>query len=252
MMYYLPSRKASEVLNVHPNTLRSWAKQGKIDHIVTETGQRRYNIAKLLGKPSSYTGVCYCRVSSPKQRDDLERQAEYLRNRYPNHEFIKDVGSAINGKRKGLRSLLSRVLAGEKLEVVVSQRSSLAQLNFDLFEWLIEQNGGRVIVLNQSVHNAEAELAADLLTVLHSFLRGSKIPEPELPSQESPVFEFQRPPTADLPSTEAGSEHTVADLIKYVKACLLRNEPVPNYREVLETDKISITISEMPETALLA
>jgi predicted site-specific integrase-resolvase len=33
IMKYLPSRKASEILGVHPNTLRNWAKSGTIEHI---------------------------------------------------------------------------------------------------------------------------------------------------------------------------------------------------------------------------
>lgn len=210
-MKYLPSRKASELLNVHPNTLRSWAKQGKIDHIVTETGQRRYNIAKLVGKPVNYTGICYCRVSSPKQRDDLERQVEYLQNRYPNYEIIKDIGSAINGKRKGLRSLLERVLAGDKMEVVVVHRSRLAQFNFDLLEWLIEQNGGRVVVLNQTVYDLEAELTADLLTLLHTF------------SCRMPGYGPHQNQTADLLLPETSSENSMATLMKCVKTCLLQN-----------------------------
>jgi putative resolvase len=213
-MKYLPSRKASELLNVHPNTLRSWAKRGKIDHIVTETGQRRYNISKLLGKSADYTGICYCRVSSSKQREELERQVECLRTRYPTYEIIKDVGSTLNGKRKGLHSLLEKVLAGDKLEVVVVHRSCLAQFNFDILEWLIEQNGGRIIVLNQTVFDYEAELTADLLTLLHNFsCRMSSVG----PHQSS---------TPDSSLSETSTENSMAMLMKCVKNCLLQNHRV--------------------------
>jgi putative resolvase len=225
-MKYLPSRKASELLNVHPNTLRSWAKQGKIDHIVTETGQRRYNISKLLGKPANYTGVCYCRVSSPKQRDDLERQVECLRSHYPNYEIIKDMGSTLNGKRKGLRSLLEKVLAGDKLEVVVVHRSCLARFNFDLLEWLIEQNGGRIVVLNQTVYDYEAELTADLLTLLHNF------------SCRMPGSGPRQPPTPDSPLSEASAETSMAILMKCVKNCLLQSSrTVQESREENQADE---------------
>ena len=43
-MKYLPSRKACELLGVYPNTLRSWAKNEKIDYIKTASGQRKYNV----------------------------------------------------------------------------------------------------------------------------------------------------------------------------------------------------------------
>lgn len=225
-MKYLPSRKASELLNVHPNTLRSWAKRGKIDHIVTETGQRRYNISKLLGKSADYTGICYCRVSSSKQRGELEQQIEYLRTRYPTYEVIKDVGSALNGKRKGLHSILEKVLAGDKLEVVVVHRSCLAQFNFDLLEWLIEQNGGRIVVLNQTIFDYEAELTADLLTLLHNF------------SCRMSATSHTPHSTPGLPLSETGEDTSMAMLMKCVKNCLLQSHRLGQEdNEVKQTDE---------------
>ncbi|MGL6139325.1 MAG: recombinase family protein, partial [Planktothrix sp.] len=48
------------------------------------------------------TTVCYCRVSSTKQRDDLDRQVAYMQSIYPNAEIVRDIGSGLNFKRKGL------------------------------------------------------------------------------------------------------------------------------------------------------
>lgn len=105
-MRYLPSRKAAEALGVHPNTLRRWANAGKIGYIKTDSGQRRYDVDSYVGHAAPLAGVCYCRVSSYKQKDDLERQVAFMRERYPDSEIIRDIGSGLNFKRKGLRALL--------------------------------------------------------------------------------------------------------------------------------------------------
>ena len=52
--------------------------------------------------------ICYCRVSSKKQMDDLERQKDFFRREYPDHELVTDVGSGLNWKRKGLKTILEQ------------------------------------------------------------------------------------------------------------------------------------------------
>jgi putative resolvase len=109
-MKYLPAKKAAEILGYHPEHLRRLAVDGKIETIRTKGGHRRYNVeAFIKGKSApTFTTVCDCRVSSRKQLDDLERQVAFMRSIYPEAEIIRDIGSGINFKRKGLRTLLDR------------------------------------------------------------------------------------------------------------------------------------------------
>ncbi|MDB9546477.1 recombinase family protein, partial [Dolichospermum circinale] len=110
-MAYIPLRKAVEFLGLHPNTLRRYADEGKIKSIKNPAGQRLYDIESYITGDSIRTPtICYCRVSSSKQRDDLDRQIAYMQSLYPDAEIIKDIGSGLNFKRKGLRSLLDRLL----------------------------------------------------------------------------------------------------------------------------------------------
>jgi excisionase family DNA binding protein len=103
---YIPSRKAAQQLGCHLNTLRKWANEGKIPYIKTASGQRRYNVDEFIGKQTNATTICYCRVSSPKQRDDLERQVEYMRANYPQAEIIKDASTKLStGIGSGLNYL---------------------------------------------------------------------------------------------------------------------------------------------------
>lgn len=49
---YLPTKKACKFLGVHPNTLRRWAKQGKIKFIWSPSHQRLYDVQSILPKPT--------------------------------------------------------------------------------------------------------------------------------------------------------------------------------------------------------
>ena len=168
-MAYIPLRKAVEFLGLHPNTLRRYADEGKIKSIKNPAGQRLYDVESYIRGSTGTTTVCYCRVSSPKQRDDLDRQIAYMQSLYPEAEIIKDIGSGLNFKRKGLRSLLDRLLQGDKFILVVACRDRLARFGFELVQYMVEQNGGQILVLDKTVHCPQSELTQDLLSILHLF-----------------------------------------------------------------------------------
>jgi predicted site-specific integrase-resolvase len=168
-MAYVPLRKAVEFLGLHPNTLRKYADEGSIRSIKNGAGQRLYDVESYRRDCAKPAIICYCRVSSAKQKEDLKRQVEYMRERYPEAEVIEDIGSGLNFKRKGLRSLLVRLMRGDKLTIVVACRDRLCRFGFDLFEFLAQQNGGSVMVLEQSSDSPESELTSDLLSILHVF-----------------------------------------------------------------------------------
>jgi predicted site-specific integrase-resolvase len=168
-MAYIPLRKAVEFLGLHPHTLRKYADEGKIKSIKNEAGQRLYDVESYQRSATRVAVVCYCRVSSTLQRDDLARQVEFMQQQYPDAEIIKDIGSGLNFKRKGLQALLVRLMRGDKLQIVVACRDRLCRFGFELFQFMVEQNGGEIVVLDRTVHCPETELTADLLAILHVF-----------------------------------------------------------------------------------
>ena len=128
-----------------------------------------YDVDAYLHGIAEPVTICYCRVSSSKQRADLDRQIAHMRAIYPDAEIITDIAGGLNWKRAGLRSILERLHRGDKLELVVAHRDRLARFGFELIEWLVQQNGGAVLVLNQSHASPESELTEDLLAILHTF-----------------------------------------------------------------------------------
>lgn len=166
---YISLRKAVKELGLHPNTLRKYADNGTIPSIKNAAGQRLFDVQCYIRGAVPASLVCYCRVSSHKQRDDLERQVAFMRDRYPTADIVRDIGSGINFKRKGLRAILLRLLAGDKLTLVVAHRDRLARFGFDLIQYLVEHNGREVVVLNAVVHSPTVELTQDLLSILTVF-----------------------------------------------------------------------------------
>ena len=99
----------------------------------------------------------------------FNRQVAFMRERYPNAEIIRDVGSGLNFRRKGLLAILERLHQGDKLRVVVAYRDRLARFGTELIETLLERNGWELVVLNQRDLSAEEELTTDLLAILTVF-----------------------------------------------------------------------------------
>jgi predicted site-specific integrase-resolvase len=167
---YVTLREAKKQLGLHPNTLRKYADEGIIETIKTPSGQRRFNIDSFINqKQSSLQTILYCRVSSARQKDDLQNQKIYLCSKYPGAEVIIDVGSGLNFKRKGLRAILERLLQGDSIKLVVAQRDRLCRFGFDLIEYLVTKNGGEILVLDQIEYSPEGELVSDILSIIHVF-----------------------------------------------------------------------------------
>lgn len=166
--------QAAQLSGLHPNTIRNWADEGKIYSTRTKGGHRRVDISEyIIPKTEEKVGdkytICYCRVSSAKQKDDLNRQVEYMREQYPDAEIIKEIGSGINFKRKGLCRILGRAMRGDVITLVVAYKDRLARFGADIIEFILNQNGGKLVVLNEVSLSPEEELTRDLLTILHVF-----------------------------------------------------------------------------------
>ena len=108
-MNICPISQAAKRPGLHPQTLRRYARQGKIPFYRNSGGQRLYDVDTLLRGQADPETVCYCWVSSAKQRGDLQRQVAPMRELYPTAQIVTDVATGLNWKRKGLLSILERL-----------------------------------------------------------------------------------------------------------------------------------------------
>jgi len=169
------TRKVTKTYGIDAQVLRHWVDKGIITPVYTRNTGRWFkleDIQALLDHTSDKTKkqrVLYCRVSSQKQHDDLQRQVAYLRSLYPLDPIVTDIGSGINFKRKGLCSLLEQAVRGELEEVVVSHKDCLARFGIELIDYVFKIHGVKLTILSSENSTEERELADDLLAIVHVF-----------------------------------------------------------------------------------
>lgn len=177
-MKYLTIAEMSKKLNVSAQTLRNWDKKGKLKpHHTTDSGYRYYSQAqlnKILGikeKPRKVIG--YCRVSSNKQKDDLERQVKnmqtYLMAQGIPFEIITDIGSGINYNKKGLKELIKRITKNEVDKVVVLYKDRLLRFGFELIEYISSLYNCDIEIIDTTEKTEQQELVEDMIQIVTVF-----------------------------------------------------------------------------------
>ena len=108
----------------------------------------------------------YARVSSADQRGDLDRQLARLSEfavaqKLPIVSVVKEVGSGLNGHRKGLLALLHNPAAQT---LVVEHRDRLMRFGFEYVEATLAAQGRRILVIDAD------EVTDDIVRDLHDVI----------------------------------------------------------------------------------
>jgi len=111
----------------------------------------------------------YARVSGADQRADLERQLSRLTEYAVSKKMcitdaVKEVGSGMNGHRKGLLRLLRDPAAQT---VVVEHRDRLMRFGFEYVEAVLAAQGRKIIVVIEKEETSD-EIVGDLREVIVS------------------------------------------------------------------------------------
>ncbi|WP_094606378.1 IS607 family transposase [Sporomusa silvacetica] len=180
-MKYYSIGEFAELISVTQQTLRNWDKVGKLkpSHI-GKSGYRYYSQQQLqyyLGlkgeTPAIRKVVGYCRVSSNKQKDDLERQVEnvksYMIAKGYSFEVVTDVGSGINYNKKGLNQLIDMIVASEVEKIVVLYKDRLLRFGYELIENLCSKYGTAIEIIDNTEKTEEQELVEDLVQIVTLF-----------------------------------------------------------------------------------
>ena len=190
---YVKGKKASEIIGVHQRTLYIWEEKGLIETIRTRGGMRLYNVEKFLKEKECLEeninknsicndldkldelkklNICYVRVSSNSQKDDLMRQKEMMVKKYPNHTIIEDIGSGLNLNKRGIKKIITLAIDGKINELIVAYRDRLTRFGFELIEELINKySNGKLIVLNEKEFiEPEEELIKDMMSIMNVYV----------------------------------------------------------------------------------
>ena len=179
MSKYYSINEFSKILGVSAQTLRNWDNNGKLHpHHTSSNGYRCYSHEQLNQvmniKPNLNRKIIgYCRVSSHKQKDDLERQIEnmrmYLISQGKSFEIISDIGSGINYKKKGLRQLLKLITQNKVDKVVVLYKDRLLRFGFELVEYIASLYNCEIEIVDTTKKSEQQELVEDLVQIITVF-----------------------------------------------------------------------------------
>lgn len=179
MSKYYSINEFSKILGVSAQTLRNWDKNGKLPpHHTSSNGYRYYSHEQLSQvmniKPNiDRITIGYCRVSSNKQKDDLERQIGnmklYLIAQGKPFEIISDIGSGINYKKGGLKDLIKRIIQNKVEKVVVLYKDRLVRFGFELVEYIASLYNCDIEIIDNTEKSEQQELVEDLVQIITVF-----------------------------------------------------------------------------------
>lgn len=175
----MKAKKVLKILKITRQTLTTYVKLGKIKVIKLPNKTYEYNdddVYILGGYTPERYNVIYSRVSTNKQKNDLENQENTLIN-YCNNNGIKisksykDIGSGINFDRKDFRELLNDVIQFKINKIYITYKDRLSRISFDMFNNLFNEFNCEIIVLNDidDPKTVENEIFNELIPFISSF-----------------------------------------------------------------------------------
>lgn len=167
------------MLKVTRPTLCKYVRVGKIKVTLLTNGfydYDKYSVFKLLNREVDRVNALYCRVSTTKQKVDLENQEETLKtfcvkNGIIIHKIYKDIGSGINFDRKEFQQLLNDIINYKVDKIFITHKDRLSRISFDLFKDLFKEFQCEIVVLNEVDDEklVEKEVINEIINLIHCF-----------------------------------------------------------------------------------
>ncbi len=175
--------KAKEVLSllqISRKTLHVYAKDGRIRYTVMPNKMYNYNeedVFKILNKDIKRKTVIYARVSTPKQKNDLQNQIEQMKrwcfmSGNTISGIYSDIASGISfERRKGFFEMLDEIMDHKVEKVVTTYSDRLSRVGFELFEYLFRKFRTEIVTISEvgSTKLDSEEVFGDIASTLHFY-----------------------------------------------------------------------------------
>jgi len=175
---YKPKEMA-ELIGVSVPTLQRWDREGVLKAHRTPTNRRYYTkeqYLKYINEPieNQRKVIGYLRVSSRNQIDDLENQKQFIKQ-FCNakgivvDDYMMDIGSGLNYKRKNWNELLDQVMNNEIETIYITYKDRFIRFGYEWFENLCHKHDTKIVILNDKDSSPQQELVEDLISIIHVF-----------------------------------------------------------------------------------
>lgn len=176
----MTAKEVLRILQITRPTLTKYVKEGMLKVTVKGNGRYDYDadsVYKMLNKEIERKTYLYARVSTSKQKKDLENQVQLLKNfcfqnGYIIHGVYQDVASGISfDKRKQFFEMLDDILAGKVNRVIITYKDRISRVGFELFTYLFEKYGCEIIVISEigSEKLDSQEIVEEIVSLLHCY-----------------------------------------------------------------------------------
>lgn len=176
----MKAKEVLELLQISRPTLTKYVKEGIIKVEVMPNGRYDYDkdsVYKIFNKGVERKTYIYARVSTSKQKPDLENQLNLLKqfcfsNGYCISKVFTDVASGISfQKRKDFFKMLDDVISGKVERVVINYKDRLSRVGFELFYYLFKKYNCEIIVMSEvgSEKLDSEEIFEEIVSLLHCY-----------------------------------------------------------------------------------
>jgi predicted site-specific integrase-resolvase len=172
-------KEFGELIGKSVITLQKWDRKGILIAHRSPTNRRYYTHDQYLiyrGLVAQEQGltVAYSRVSGVAQKPDLANQIKALEVYCNQHvlkvdEWMQDIGSGLNYKRKQFNRLMEMVELGQVRRIVIAHRDRLVRFGYGYFEAFCERHNTELVVIDGETLSPEQELVQDLVAILTIF-----------------------------------------------------------------------------------
>ena len=179
MYRYMKSKEVLKLLKVSRQTLVKYVKNNLIRVKKLPNGYYDYDkrdIYKILNMECERKNVLYCRVSTNKQKNDLENQYKTLETFCSNNGIVisdvyKDIGSGINFNRKEFQRLLNNVVEYKVDRIFITYKDRMSRISFEMFKNLFEKFNCEIVILNEIDDEklVEKEIFNEIINLIHCF-----------------------------------------------------------------------------------
>ena len=176
--------KANEVLKilkVTRPTLTKYVKDGRLKVTRLSNGFYDYDEDSVFSLAKISTNrkcVVYARVSTQKQKKDLENQisviTEYAnKNGYQVDKVYSDIASGLNYDRKSFKEMLNEIIERRIKCVFIKDKDRLTRVSFEMWKQFFKNFNCELIVINETQNNEyeEKEIFADIISLVHCFAK---------------------------------------------------------------------------------
>ena len=169
-----------KLTRLHRNTIYKYAKQGKIRTTKINDKHLIYNdddVYAIAGISPIRNIVIYARVSTSKQKKDLENQIETLKlfansNGFVVNKIYKDIASGMSFDRQNFKDMLFDVIEHKIKTVLISNKDRFSRVSFNMWKELFKSFNCDIIVMNDILENNDnddKEIFEDIISLIHCF-----------------------------------------------------------------------------------